>query len=158
MTSKHLRTSPATPARAVEENLDWARLGSYVLDRRVELGHRQRSEFALALGISLRTVGDIETGRRGRYDPRTIATLENTLGWTTGSVERIVRGGEPVLRSEADHVDPVLRRILLSNISDEHKSRIMQLLAEEQRRAERRRAEYAAELLRFVESGESAEP
>ncbi len=67
--------------------------------RRVELGYRHRPAFADALGVSTRVLGDVETGRRGNFDSTTLAALENVLGWATGSVDRIVAGGEPVLTS-----------------------------------------------------------
>jgi transcriptional regulator with XRE-family HTH domain len=79
---------------------DWERLGTYVVARRVELGHKQRAEFAAALQVSVRLLSDIENGRRSNYDPVTIAALENVLGWETGSAQRIADGGEPELRQQ----------------------------------------------------------
>jgi hypothetical protein len=78
---------------------DWERLGRYVVARRVERGFKTRGELASAVQVSSRLLGDIEKGRRGNYDPVTIASLESALGWETGSVRRIVDGGEPQLRS-----------------------------------------------------------
>ena len=40
-------------------------------------------------------LGDIEKGRRDNYDPMTLAALEQALRWETGSVRRILDGGEP---------------------------------------------------------------
>lgn len=78
---------------------DWERLGEYVVQRRVERGFNTRGELAAAVQVSSRLLGDIEKGRRGNYDPVTIARLESALGWTSGSVRRIVEGGEPTLRA-----------------------------------------------------------
>src|SRR5688500_10170750 len=80
---------------------DWQRLGEYVVARRVERGFRTRGDLASAVQVSSRLLGDIEKGRRGNFDPVTIAALEAALGWETGSVRRIVEGGEPQLRPPA---------------------------------------------------------
>lgn len=77
---------------------DWQRVGKYVVDRRVELGFKTRSDLASAVQVTARTLGDIENGRRGNFDPVTIASLERVLGWETGSLKRIADGGEPQLR------------------------------------------------------------
>lgn len=85
---------------------DWQRLGKYVLARRVKLGFKQRGDFAAALGISARVVSDIENGRRGNFDAVTIASLEDVLGWETGSAQGVAEGGEPRLRPSPDsHAD-----------------------------------------------------
>lgn len=80
---------------------DWQRLGNYVLSRRVMLGFKQRGGFAAAIGVSARVVSDLEHGRRGNFDAVTIASLEQVLGWETGSAARIAAGGEPTLRAVA---------------------------------------------------------
>jgi transcriptional regulator with XRE-family HTH domain len=77
---------------------DWQRVGKYVVDRRVELGFKTRSDLASAVQVTARTLGDIENGRRGNFDAVTIASLERVLGWETGSLKRIADGGEPQLR------------------------------------------------------------
>lgn len=148
----------------------WERLARYIVARRVALGYKRRPPFADALGISLRTLGDIETGRRERYDPATVAALENTLGWTTGSVQRIIAGGEPTLDAHAqgdasvpdgmpavatfqdqpaEH-DEALRRVMLSDLPDEQKRRIARILIDQRRDAERQRVANADQLIRFA--------
>jgi transcriptional regulator with XRE-family HTH domain len=79
---------------------DWQRLGNYVLARRVELGYKRRGDFAQAIGVSARVVSDLENGRRGNFDPVTIAALEDVLGWETGSATRVAAGGDPSLRAQ----------------------------------------------------------
>lgn len=79
---------------------DWQRLGNYVLARRVELGYKRRGDFADAIGVSARVVSDLENGRRGNFDSVTIASLEDVLGWETGSVARIAAGGDPAPRGQ----------------------------------------------------------
>jgi hypothetical protein len=156
---------------------DWARLGEYVVARRIALGYQTRVPFADASGISTRILGDIETGRRGRFDRKTIAALENTLGWATGSAVRIVEGGEPTLvpvtlsASVNDRImlsdsvtatvtpalefDPETRdeaiiRVMKSNLSTEQKKQVVQMLIAEKRRAEQQRVEHAEELIRLL--------
>jgi transcriptional regulator with XRE-family HTH domain len=79
---------------------DWERLGSYVVARRVKLGFKQRGDFASAVGVSTRVISDIENGRRGNFDAVTIASLEEALGWETGSFASVAEGGEPSFRPE----------------------------------------------------------
>src|SRR5437773_2876343 len=74
---------------------DWARLGARVVNRRVQFKLLTREMLATRSGISTRVLGDIEKGRRDNYDPMTLAALEQALRWETGSVRRILDGGEP---------------------------------------------------------------
>lgn len=84
---------------------DWERLGRYVVARRVELGFKRRGEFATALQVSTRVVGDLETGRRGNFDATTFASLERVLGWETGTARRVADGEDPRLRTESTNDD-----------------------------------------------------
>lgn len=84
---------------------DWQRLGKYVVARREELGYKQRGDIASAVGVSTRVMSDIENGRRGNFDPVTVAALERVLGWETGSAHRIAAGGEPRLRAQPTRAD-----------------------------------------------------
>lgn len=84
---------------------DWQRLGKYVVARREELGFKQRGDIASAVGVSTRVMSDIENGRRGNFDPVTVAALERVLGWETGSASRVATGGEPRLRSQPARTD-----------------------------------------------------
>lgn len=87
-------------ARDDPESLDWERLGQYVVAGRVKLGHRVRGSFARAGGVNVRILSDIETARRSNYDPATLAQLEQALGWRTGSIGAVLRGGEPTLADQ----------------------------------------------------------
>jgi len=63
--------------------------------------------FARAAGLGKSTVDNIVHNRKTSYDPPTLAAVERTLGWQSGSIDRIKRGLEP----EYDG-DPELRAIL----------------------------------------------
>src|ERR1700734_4389460 len=78
---------------------NWQRLGDYVVARRAALGMRDRRAFSAATGITDRTLGKLENGKR--VSPSTLGAVENHLGWTPGSCRRILAGGEPVVTSEA---------------------------------------------------------
>ncbi len=65
---------------------DWRALAQAVIDRRVELGHHSREAFAKASGISIRTLGDIESARRTSYAPETLVRVEKALQWPPGAV------------------------------------------------------------------------
>ena len=92
---------------------NWERLGDYVVARRTALGMRDRRAFAAATGITDRTLGKLENGRR--VSASTLGTVENHLGWAPGSCRRSVSGGEPVLASAsgapARYEDPTLQHI-----------------------------------------------
>lgn len=132
------------------------RLAEHVVARRVQLGYQRRPAFVEAAGISLRTLGDIENGRRDRYDPATIASIEHALKWATGSVNRILAGDDPIeLRTDNDKTpeadDPLLLQVMRrDDITDEQKRRIVQILLDEKARAERARAEHAQQLIEFA--------
>jgi transcriptional regulator with XRE-family HTH domain len=142
----------------------WERLGKYVVSRRVQLRYKTRQPFADALGISLRTLGDLETGRREKYEPNTIAALENALGWAAGSVDDIVAGGEPTLNpmrpdaangatTTADNAadpDEALRRVMLSDLPDDRKRLIVEILIDQKRDAERQRVAHAVRLIQLA--------
>ena len=71
-----------------------ARVGRYVVNRRVALGYRHRIDLANDLPITDRTLADIEHGVR-EASRGTYAALENRLGWAPGSIEAVRTGGEP---------------------------------------------------------------
>ena len=70
------------------------RLGHHIVNRRVALGFRTRTELANSLKFTVRTLADIENGVR-KASPGTYAMLENKLAWTPGSIDTILAGGEP---------------------------------------------------------------
>ena len=72
---------------------DWQRLADYVVARRVELGMRDRRAFAVATGVTERTLGKLENGQH--VSASTLGMVENRLGWAPGSCRRILAGGEP---------------------------------------------------------------
>lgn len=73
---------------------DWQALARSIVARRVELGHDARETFAEASGIGARTLGDLETGRKDRYYPSTVARLERALEWPPGAAQVILDGGD----------------------------------------------------------------
>lgn len=92
---------------------DWKRLGDYVVARRIALGMRDRRALAAVTGVTDRTLGKVETGRR--VSASTLGALDNHLGWAPGSCRRILAGGEPVIlaasASSPQYDDPTLQHI-----------------------------------------------
>jgi len=84
---------------------DWGRLASYVIARRVELGYRDRIRFAASSGVTARTLGKLETGRR--VGAVTLAEAELALGWEPDSARRVLAGGEPVIREPVQLVPEI---------------------------------------------------
>jgi hypothetical protein len=78
----------------------WLRLGRMLERRRGELGYgfRQRAHFARERGggqISVKTISRLEKGERDSYPESTVGTVESMYQWAPGSVESVLRGGEP---------------------------------------------------------------
>ncbi len=92
---------------------DWKRLGDYVIARRIALGMRDRRALAATTGVTDRTLGKIETGKR--VSASTLGAVENHLGWAPGSCRRILSGGEPVIQPASASIpqydDPTLQHI-----------------------------------------------
>jgi Helix-turn-helix domain len=92
---------------------DWRRLGDYVVARRIALGMRDRRALAAATGITDRTLGKVETGRR--VSASTLGALDNHLGWGPGSCRQVLAGGEPVIAAVGSGIphydDPTLQHI-----------------------------------------------
>ncbi len=93
---------------------DWARLGDYVVASRIALGMRDRRALAAATGVTDRTLGKLENGRR--VSASTLGAVENQLGWAPGSCRRVLAGGEPVrpaaaVTSQQRFDDPTLQHI-----------------------------------------------
>jgi len=98
---------------------NWARLADYVVARRIALGMRDRRALAAATGVTDRTLGKLENGRR--VSASTLGAAENHLGWAPGSCRRVLAGDDPVVlpataghRQEADQPqfdDPTLQHI-----------------------------------------------
>ncbi|WP_313276831.1 helix-turn-helix transcriptional regulator [Timonella senegalensis] len=78
----------------------WIRLGQRVIERRVELGMETTTAFADATGLSTRILGDLENGRKDSYRASTLLRIEKVLGWTAGSIEAVLAGGEATPRVE----------------------------------------------------------
>lgn len=133
------------------------RLGGLVVARRVQLGYRKRPAFSEVSGISVRILGDIETGRRSNFDRSTIAALEHALRWTSGSVAQVLAGGEPtdacppavpLTPAGVQQPDEALVRVMRDpRLSTEQKRRLVRLLIAEREAAERLRVEHAEEMI-----------
>lgn len=75
---------------------DWERLGEQLIARRVALGYRTRAGFVAAKELPHgRTVSDLENAKRANYERATLAHMEQVYEWTTGSIRRVLAGGEP---------------------------------------------------------------
>lgn len=78
----------------------WQRLGHLLERRRGELGYgfRKRARFVQERGgrmISVKTISRLENGERNSYPESTVGTVEAIYQWLPGSVESVLKGGEP---------------------------------------------------------------
>lgn len=105
---------------------DWRAAGERIA---IERARRwpNRVDFAVATGLSVRVLEDLEGGRPKNYAPDTLAAVEIALRWEPGSVYRIADGLAP--RYE---MGPQLRAIFDAwpALSDEVRS-ILALIAEQ---------------------------
>lgn len=110
---RQLDSSGASPQDVDMPGEDWKRLGDYVVARRIALGMRDRRALAAVTGVTDRTLGKLENGKR--VSASTLGAVENQLGWSPGSCRRMLAGGEPVLlagpASRRQFDDPTLQHI-----------------------------------------------
>ena len=111
--------------------MEWSQLGKRIRDERARQWPH-RADFAAVVGVSVRTLVDLERGLRSNFSPDTLAAVEAALGWVAGSCDRVRAGLEP-RRWE----DPMLTRlrILWPRMSSDAR-RIMLDLAEHAARRE----------------------
>lgn len=74
---------------------DAVRLGQLVVARRVELGMRTSAALAEAANLTVRVIGDLESGRRSNFSQTTTASIEHALEWDIGSLKLALQGGQP---------------------------------------------------------------
>src|SRR4051812_45414241 len=82
---------------------DWSHLGRLVRERRVDLGLTQ-AEVNNAGGPSPATLYLLESGRREFYRPQILRRLERALDWRSGSIQRVLAGGQPLLNREDEAI------------------------------------------------------
>ena len=74
---------------------------------------RDRRSLAVVTGVTERTLGKVETGRR--VSASTLGALDNHLQWSPGSCRQVLAGGEPVVApggvSLPHYDDPTLQHI-----------------------------------------------
>lgn len=115
--SGYVRHDRHVPPRTVSAPPDdWQRLASYVQERRLTLGNRTAEEVVERgrPGLSVVVVSRIENAKQVTYSVRTLRALCRGLDWSEDSVERILRGEEPVeLESPAQpDAEPDLAEVL----------------------------------------------
>lgn len=82
------------------EGNDRKRLARLVIARRVELGMHTTKALAKDAGLSPRMLGDVENGRRDNFSSGAKAQIERALRWDPGSIDAILRGGDPTTSGE----------------------------------------------------------
>lgn len=77
---------------------DVLRLGERITAARARLRLTQQ-ELADEIGVSVKTINNLETGRTGPPRPGTRTRLEDALGWSAGSIRTVLAGGQPTVTS-----------------------------------------------------------
>lgn len=88
--------------------MGWTDLALYIASERVRRNWAP-SDLAGRADVSVRTVEYLERGQRSNYTQHTLIGVEAALGWSVGTVRRIVTEGEP-----PSHEDKDLARLLAS--------------------------------------------
>lgn len=70
--------------------VNWPALARAVVAQRTALGYTSQKTFAAASDISLRTVSDLETGKRDSYSASTLGRLQTALQWPEGHIAAIL--------------------------------------------------------------------
>ena len=104
---------------------DWKRVAEAVKKARVPTW--EQAELARDARLGVRTIQDIEAGKRGNYSETTKAKIEVALGWTRGSLDRVANGLEPGIVP-----DPKLEQLTLMwrRLDDERKTTLVRLAAQ----------------------------
>ncbi|QPK80787.1 helix-turn-helix domain-containing protein [Schaalia sp. ZJ405] len=98
-------------------------LAAYVRDARTKCGFHTQKALAAAIGVTPKTIQNIENASRTAYASATLAALDDALGWETGSSEGILSKGDKPKEATSPggpkHVTRVVRqRMLELGISD----------------------------------------
>lgn len=89
------------------------RLARIVVARRRDL-HLTQEDVNDRGGPSTATLRQIEQGREVDYRRGTILPLEQILGWTPGSIQTVLRGGQPTVADELVRPDDQDAQLLAS--------------------------------------------
>lgn len=162
----------ATRDASTEHEQGRSRLAQLVRERRLQLGLSVRAA-ADNGGLARGTWIGLEEGTRRTAD-NNYAAIEHALHWTTGSVGRILEGGDPGIiqhvavneslrltggvtahvttaAQAASDRDEALARVMRSDLDDELKAQIVQMLIAEKREAEKQRLKRAEQLIHLFE-------
>lgn len=69
-------------------------LADLVRRNRRALGLHTQADLADALGLTVKTVGNIERAAKANYSSSTLARLEQIFDWTSGTAEKILKTGK----------------------------------------------------------------
>jgi hypothetical protein len=83
---------------------DRKRLAAFVVNRRVQVGYKDRRQLAAAARLTDRTVGKIENGQS--VSMASYAAIEPALEWEPGSMAAVLEGGEPIIRGQKPRPAP----------------------------------------------------
>lgn len=88
-------------------DLDWDRLGTALQAARQGLTPKlKQEELAAELGVGRSVIQLIESGHVYKKPTPTIRNFARRVGWTDGSVERVLGGGEPEIEGEVPMQEP----------------------------------------------------
>lgn len=89
----------------VRMSRDWKRLADAVEAAR-EAKSLTQVALAEAAGVSESTVQNLESGVERKRVPASLPKVERALGWSPGSGERVLEGGDPTLTAEETGAPP----------------------------------------------------
>lgn len=83
----------------------WTRLGQKLRAARTAAGIEQQ-QIAAGIGVKRGAVWNVEQGKIVKITP-TVRKYAHLVGWTDDSPERVLAGGEPVLRGDSRQSEPI---------------------------------------------------
>lgn len=92
--------------------------------RMAELGIAGPSALAKAAGVTVAGIRPLRQGRRKNYQSRLTGPVCRALGWTPDSIDRILRGEDPVPLEPPLAADVPVRLAVLEKLVDEALARL----------------------------------
>lgn len=96
---------------------DWKRLARAIEGARIA-GNLTQVALAQKAGVSESTIQNLEAAKEGKRVPASLHKVERALGWTSGSGERILDGGDPETAEESAPPPPGLPLRIVQELED----------------------------------------
>jgi len=97
---------------------DWKRVGDALKARMTELGGLTQRDLVERSGVSRETIGAMIRGRSGNYTQAKKAPIAGALGWTSDSIDLVLKGYPPQQATDYAAANALLRGVSPATIDD----------------------------------------